>query len=112
MVQDGGQFAALQPNIERDQHRADERDCEVSFQRQQSVARQHCDPIAGRNAGLLQSRAERVNAPLHLGVGEAPVAVSLSSAVAIRDGVAGKKLQRGKGRYHKVRLAVELAGII
>ena len=104
MVQDGGQLAALQPNVERDQHRADERDGEVRFQRQQSVARQHGDPISGRNAGLLQSRAERVHAMLHLGVGEAPVAVHLGRAVAVRDGVAGKKLQRSKRRYHTIRL--------
>ena len=84
--------------------RADERDREVRFQRQQSIARQHRDPIPGRNTGLLQSRAERVNAPLHLGVGEAPVAINFSRAVAVCDGVAGKKLQRSKGRYHKDRL--------
>ena len=93
VVQDGGQLAALQPNVKRDQHRSDERDGEVRFQRQQSVARQHGNPIFARNAGLLQSRPERVHPMLHLGVAEAPTAVDFGRAVAICDGVAGKKFQ-------------------
>ena len=104
MVQDGGQFAALQPNVERDQHRADERHGKVRFQRQQSVARQHGHAVAGRNAGLLQSGAERVHALLHLGVGEATVAIDLGGAIAVSAGVARKKFQGSEWRYHGARL--------
>jgi len=105
VVQDGGQLAALQPNVERDQHRTDQRNGEVCFQRQDSVARQHGNPVSGRDPGLLQGRAKGIYTPLHLGVGETPVAVHGGRAIAICDGVAAEKLQRSEGRYHECRLA-------
>ena len=58
VVEDRRQFGALQANVEHDQHRANQRDGEVRFQCQQTVARQHGNAISGSNARVLKSRSE------------------------------------------------------
>ncbi len=91
VIQDRAQLPGLQADIEHDQHRADKRDCEMGFQRAQPVTSQHGNSVAWHDTSLLQRRTEALHALLHLAVGEAPLAIDHRRAVAIRNGVAGKK---------------------
>jgi hypothetical protein len=83
MLEDVADLLGVEPRVDRDQHRAGERDAEVGLEEGGHVRREERDAIAVADSRLAERGREPARAKADLAVGDGPGAVDGAEALLV-----------------------------